>query len=173
MTNFSRRRLIQAGTGLATMIIVAPVTAQVSGHLQIKETLMKDSPSHRTVRPSAVVHEFIQAIASKHFREAAALLSKDALFINGTIGVAHGREEIIAALEPILSTMDEIEWRMNHQGAEKGIVFTERTDRFRRGERWAEIPAVGVFEVADGLITHWREYYDAASGTVALNTLNP
>ena len=171
MTGISRRRLIQVAS-LATVTSAAP--ARALGHLPIKETLVKDAPSRRSVQPLAVVHRFIQAVVGKHFREAAALLSQDALFVNGTIGIAHGRDGIIAVLEPILSMMDEIEWRIEHQAAEKGIVFTERTDRFRRGEKWAEIPATGVFEVAaDGLIFHWREYFDAAAGTAALNTLSP
>ena len=39
-------------------------------------------------------------------------------------------------------------------------VMNERTDRFRMAKGWVELPVVGVFEVHDGRITLWRDYFD-------------
>ena len=30
-------------------------------------------------------------------------------------------------------------------------------------DKWVELPVTGVFEVHDGLITYWRDYFDAAT----------
>ena len=38
------------------------------------------------------------------------------------------------------------------------------TDRFlvdsADGERWLELPVAGIFELRDGLIARWRDYFD-------------
>jgi limonene-1,2-epoxide hydrolase len=40
-------------------------------------------------------------------------------------------------------------------------VFLERLDRHHLKDRWVELPVTGVFEVRDGRITYWRDYFDA------------
>jgi limonene-1,2-epoxide hydrolase len=39
-------------------------------------------------------------------------------------------------------------------------VLTERVDAFISGERTIELPVMGTFEVRDGLIAAWRDYFD-------------
>jgi limonene-1,2-epoxide hydrolase len=39
-------------------------------------------------------------------------------------------------------------------------VMNERTDRFQMGDRWIEIPVAGVWELRDGQIALWRDYFD-------------
>jgi len=40
------------------------------------------------------------------------------------------------------------------------VVLNERSDRFRSGDRWFELPVAGVFVVRDGRIQLWRDYFD-------------
>ena len=48
--------------------------------------------------------------------------------------------------------------------AERGsTVFMERVDRHQLSDRWVELPVTGVFEVQDGKIVYWRDYFDAAT----------
>ena len=50
--------------------------------------------------------------------------------------------------------------------AESGdIVFTERVDRFQMGDKKVELPVAGVFEVRDGKIAAWRDYFDMPTWT--------
>ena len=39
-------------------------------------------------------------------------------------------------------------------------MLTERIDVFRMGETTIELPVMGIFEVRDGLIAAWRDYFD-------------
>ena len=57
-----------------------------------------------------------------------------------------------------------------HQIAENdhGVVLTERTDRFKVGGKWVELPVMGTFELRDGLITAWRDYFDMQQFTKQL-----
>lgn len=41
-------------------------------------------------------------------------------------------------------------------------MLTERTDRFKIGDRWLELPVMVVFELDAGQITGWRNYFDLA-----------
>ena len=58
---------------------------------------------------------------------------------------------------------DEIEAEIVHLAAHGNRVFTERVDRFRFGEKRVELPCAGVFEIRDGKIAAWRDYFDLAT----------
>ena len=50
--------------------------------------------------------------------------------------------------------------------AEAGnVVFTERVDRFEMAGKKIELPVAGVFEIEDGKINAWRNYFDTAAWT--------
>jgi limonene-1,2-epoxide hydrolase len=49
---------------------------------------------------------------------------------------------------------------VHRQLASGPLVMNERTDRFEMHGRWVDLPVAGVFEVHDGLITLWRDYFD-------------
>jgi limonene-1,2-epoxide hydrolase len=76
---------------------------------------------------------------------------------------ARGIEATRAMLKGFSSMAREVEWIL-HQIAETpaGVVLTERTDRFEIGGRWVELPVMGSFELRDGKITAWRDYFDLA-----------
>ncbi len=42
-----------------------------------------------------------------------------------------------------------------------GVVFTERTDTFEMGDQRVALHINAVFEVVNGRIAAWREYYDS------------
>lgn len=54
----------------------------------------------------------------------------------------------------------EAEFVVHALAADGDIVMTERTDRFRFGDNWLELPVMGICEVADGKIAKWRDYFD-------------
>jgi limonene-1,2-epoxide hydrolase len=48
------------------------------------------------------------------------------------------------------------------------VVFMERLDRHLFGSKWVELPVTGVFEVKDGKIVFYRDYFDAQVLTAQL-----
>ena len=48
------------------------------------------------------------------------------------------------------------------------VVFMERLDRHLFGTKWVELPVTGVFEVRDGKIVFYRDYFDAQVLTAQL-----
>jgi limonene-1,2-epoxide hydrolase len=44
--------------------------------------------------------------------------------------------------------------------ASSAVVFNERTDRITLNGRPVTLPIAGVFEMREGRIVAWREYFD-------------
>jgi len=81
----------------------------------------------------------------------------------GPSGTLRGPAGIRAVLEPFFAPTLENEWVVKSVAVSGNTVFMERLDRHRMAKGWAELPVTGVFEVADGKITSWREYFDFAT----------
>jgi len=48
------------------------------------------------------------------------------------------------------------------------VVIAERLDRTRTSTGDVDLPCVGVFEMVDGKISIWRDYFDMATFTSAM-----
>jgi limonene-1,2-epoxide hydrolase len=53
-----------------------------------------------------------------------------------------------------------VEFEVLAIAADGGTVLTERVDTFFLPDREIALPVMGTFEVADGRITAWRDYFD-------------
>lgn len=53
-------------------------------------------------------------------------------------------------------------WEIHHIIGEGDLVMTERTDRVEMDGKWITLRAMGVFEIRDGKIAAWRDYFDPA-----------
>ena len=114
----------------------------------------------RRMSPAEVVDRFIAAIERRDIDAAIALLHPDVEYDNVPIGPVRGRAAVRSILEPITARSDEVRWPVSRRAEAGPVVFNERVDRFRSGDRWIEIAVAGVWEVHDGLITLWRDYFD-------------
>jgi limonene-1,2-epoxide hydrolase len=52
---------------------------------------------------------------------------------------------------------------IKHTTSAGNVVMNERLETWVKGSVRLELPVLGVFEVSKGKITHWRDYFDAAS----------
>ena len=88
----------------------------------------------------------------------------DAVYTNIPIDPPNeGAEAIRKTIDGFLGMAQKVEFVVHHQTEnDQGVVMNERTDRFLIGEKWAEAPVMGVFEIADGKIQAWRDYFDMA-----------
>ncbi len=112
---------------------------------------------------NTIVSDFIAAIVARDLDTAVELLADDVLYDNVPMDDVHGRDGVRAALGPFVESCTEIDWVVHRQVAAGDVVMNARTDRFQLGERWIEVPVAGWFEVSDGRITLWRDYFDEAT----------
>jgi limonene-1,2-epoxide hydrolase len=87
-----------------------------------------------------------------------ALLADDIVYHNMPLKPVLGRDAVRAHLDAW--PVDACEWEVRNIASNGSVVLTERIDRFARGEDRIVVPVMGAFEVADGRIAAWRDYFD-------------
>ncbi len=114
--------------------------------------------------PDELVRTFIKHIEAKDLDSACALMTEDCEYDNVPMSKVFGIEAVKQVLGPFTAGCSEIDWVIVRQSSAgdmtSGIVLNERIDRFKMGERWVELPLAGVFEVKNGKIALWRDYFD-------------
>lgn len=113
-----------------------------------------------TMTPTEAVDAFIAAIERKDIEAAVALVTDDVSYENMPMQPIVGPEAMARTLAMFLAPASEVEWPILRQFEVGDVVVNERLDRFRIGDGWLELPIVGVFEVVDGRIRLWRDYFD-------------
>ena len=107
------------------------------------------------------IQTLIDACNRRDIDTALTVFADDAVYHNIPLQPVVGIEAIRGVLGPFLDMAAEVEWVVHHwaDGAD-GIVMNERTDRFLINGEWLELPVMGVFEVKNGRISAWRDYFD-------------
>jgi limonene-1,2-epoxide hydrolase len=112
------------------------------------------------MNPLETVNAFLEAVGRKDLDTALALLADDVEYDNVPMPTVNGVQGVREFLEPFLLPAEELDWVVHRQAADGHVVFNERSDRFLLDGKWMEIPVTGVWEVHDGKITLWRDYFD-------------
>ena len=88
-------------------------------------------------------------------------LTRDVVYENVGMGVTTGHDEVRALLGPFAEMAERVEWEVLGQVEQGNTVMNERVDRFWLvGGKKIEIRVTGVFEVRDGKVAAWRDYFD-------------
>lgn len=134
-----------------------------------KSGVVTKSPS-----AEAVVRDFMATFtAAWPIRDAAAVgrfFSEDAEYRNGPSETVSGRDAIIDNLASMMAIGGVVYGDIIHMVPDGPIVMTERIDYVQLGEKTAGLPIAGVFEVHDGVITAWRDYFDPTEFGSQLST---
>ncbi|MEM7411592.1 MAG: limonene-1,2-epoxide hydrolase family protein [Myxococcota bacterium] len=110
-----------------------------------------------------LIDRFVAAWGRRDIDDILSFFAADAVYTNIPIDPPNeGLEAIRKTIEGFLGMSEEIEFVVSHTAEAPGIVMNERVDRFLIGGRWVEASVMGVFEIADGKIQHWRDYFDLA-----------
>jgi limonene-1,2-epoxide hydrolase len=110
--------------------------------------------------PADVVRDFCAAISRKDKAAVAALLDEKVVYHNVGSEPAVGREATLAAVKFQFDMFDPIEFRIRNLAADAGTVLTERVDVITANGVTAPVPVMGAFEVREGRIVAWRDYFD-------------
>jgi limonene-1,2-epoxide hydrolase len=110
--------------------------------------------------PLAVVEAFLDAFVAMDFDRALPHLADDVEYTNIPMSTVRGHDGVREVLEPFFAPIHENEFLILRRAADGPVVFLERLDRHRLDHGWRELPVNSVFEVHDGRITVWRDYFD-------------
>jgi limonene-1,2-epoxide hydrolase len=84
----------------------------------------------------------------------------DAVYHNIPVDPVHGHDGILGMINMFLAPGSHIEFRVRNIAADGAVVMTERVDVFELPGKTIELPVMGTFEVRDGKIAAWRDYFD-------------
>jgi limonene-1,2-epoxide hydrolase len=110
--------------------------------------------------PIEIVTQFCDQVADGDATKAAEFFSDAAVYHNIPLDPVTGRDAIRETVGMFLGMADKVWFDTLHIVADGPLVMTERIDHFVMGERDIALPVMGAFEVHDGKITAWRDYFD-------------
>ncbi len=109
-----------------------------------------------------IILDFIRIVNTNNMDKIMEFFAHDCFYHNIPLEPVTGIEAIRGVLESFNSTAGEVEWTVHNIGeTSSGYVLTERTDAFRFGQKWVRLPVMGIFELENGKIISWRDYFDA------------
>jgi len=111
-------------------------------------------------QPIDTVQRFCEAWGTKDLDEIISFFSDDAVYHNIPLAPVVGPDQIRTTIEGFSGGVDKIVFRVDAIAANGGTVLTERHDIFTFANGEIDLPVMGAFEVADGKITAWRDYFD-------------
>ncbi len=122
-----------------------------------------------TPSPIEIVRDFCAAFSRMDIEELMSYFAADPVYHNLPGPPAKGSEAVRRTIGSFLKGWQKTDWEILNIAAAGNTVFAERVDRTETGGKQIDLPVVGVFELQDGKITAWRDYFDLATYTRALS----
>ena len=116
-----------------------------------------------------VVRDFC-ATFEKHDAEALRpFFTDDVVYHNIPMDPAVGVDDAVAFIAGFFAMCESMVIETTNLAVRGDVVLTERIDTFTVGEKVASLPVMGTFEIRDGKIGAWRDYFDLAQITTMLS----
>ncbi|MGB8407883.1 MAG: limonene-1,2-epoxide hydrolase family protein [Mycobacterium sp.] len=106
-----------------------------------------------------IVESFLYALQAVDLDTADSLLDDNLVYQNVGFPTIHGRTRAIKLFRS-MEGRGGFEVKFHRIAADGSAVLTERTDAIVIGKLRLQFWVCGVFEVHDGRITLWRDYFD-------------
>jgi limonene-1,2-epoxide hydrolase len=117
-----------------------------------------------------LVTEFCKKWANPDPEVLAHFFTEDGVYHNIPMEPVQGREAIKQFIAGFMAGFDGIDFQVHKQVCDGDLVMNERTDVMRRKDGDPiPLPVTGVFEIKDGRIAAWRDYFDMATITSAFS----
>lgn len=115
-----------------------------------------------------IVRDFIHAWSRLDVGEILTYFTEDGVYHNMPAAPVSGQTNLRAFITAFLSSWTTTEWEIRNIVSSGDIVIAERMDRTKIGSKSVDLPCCGVFEMKDGKIKVWRDYFDMATYTKAI-----
>ena len=112
-----------------------------------------------------LIQRFCAAWASADIPKIVDFFTDDAVYHNMPIQPVQGKDAIKGLIEQFMAPFERAKFEITHIVADGDVVLTERVDRFFGSGKTVELPLMGIFEIKDGKIAAWRDYFDLAAWT--------
>lgn len=106
------------------------------------------------------VRNFIDAWPRLDVAEIVNYFAEDGVYHNMMLEPVKGREALTGFIGAFAANWTDTKWELVNIASKGNLVFAERVDRMKVGGKPVALPCCGVFEMADGKIKVWRDYFD-------------
>ena len=90
----------------------------------------------------------------------ARFFTENGVYHNMPTGAVKGRAQIEEFIRGFTASWTETSWEILTIAEVGDVVLAERLDRTRAGDKSVDLPCTGIFEIRDGKIACWRDYFD-------------
>lgn len=115
-----------------------------------------------------IIRDFIGAWSRMDAAELAEYFTPDGVYHNMPTRPVAGHANLEAFILAFLNGWDSTDWDILNLVSSGDVVIAERLDRTVVGGRPVNLPCCGVFEMENGKIKVWRDYFDMGTFTSAL-----
>ena len=109
---------------------------------------------------AAIVRDFIRAWSRLDPDELAEYFTEDGIYHNIPIDPVAGRDNVRQFIAGFSASWTATDWEIVSLMADGDTVVCERVDRTKTEQGEVDLPCCGVFEMRDGRIRVWRDYFD-------------
>lgn len=107
-----------------------------------------------------IIRDFIAAWTRLDAAELAGYFAEDGSYHNMPTGPITGRANVEAFIAAFIKDWTATDWDVLTLLCEGDTVMVERLDRTKLGDKTANLPCIGIFEMEAGKIKVWRDYFD-------------
>ena len=115
-----------------------------------------------------IIRKFIQSWSSLDAEELADYFTEDGIYYNIPSSPVSGRDNVARFIAGFIRNWESTEWEIINLFANGDLVVAERVDHTVVNGSPVDLPAMGIFEMEDGKIKLWRDYFNLPTYTEAL-----
>lgn len=115
-----------------------------------------------------IVRDFIAAWSTLNVDRIVGYFTDDGVYHNIMLQPVAGRDNLRKFIQGFVKSWSATDWEIRTLISKGDIVIAERVDRTSLGAKQVALPCCGVFELKDGRIREWRDYFDMATYTKAI-----
>ena len=107
-----------------------------------------------------IIRNFIAAWSRLNTEELVAYFCEDGIYHNMPADPVAGHEALTGFIGAFLAGWDKTDWEIINLLVDGDVIVVERMDRTIAGGKSVDLPCCGVFEMRNGKIAVWRDYFD-------------
>ncbi len=116
-----------------------------------------------------IIREFVGSWSELDADRLVSYFTEDGTYYNMPTQPVKGHENLKKFIAAFISNWSKTDWEIINLIAKNDIVMVERIDRTIVNGKEISLPCFGIFEMKDGKIVEWRDYFDLATYTNALS----
>jgi limonene-1,2-epoxide hydrolase len=141
-------------------------------YLGLTQFTLTQAADETMSKNETIIREFVAAWSNLDADELATYFTDDGVYYNMPTQPISGRDNVKAFIGNFIGPWESTDWEILNIIAEGDIVMVERMDHTVAAGKQIELPCFGIFEMENGKIKVWRDYFNLATYTSALTGSN-